>query len=77
MKNKIVLTLAILLMGILVANASISIASAFPDNVVSEKVFTTYIVDPVGIEGTDTYNEFQYTGIHWPTGTTIAFTRLT
>jgi hypothetical protein len=71
MKNKNVLTLAILLIGTLLASTGISIASAFPDNVVAEKVFTTYIGG--GTPGTDTYDEFQYTGIHWPSGTTVTY----
>jgi hypothetical protein len=51
-----------LLIGSLLTSTVISIASAFPDNVIAEKVFTTYIGD--GTPETDTSDEFQYTGIH-------------
>ena len=72
MRKNLCLTLAILMIGILAASTGVSIASAFPDNVVAEKVFTTYI-GVSGTPGTDTYDEFQYTGIHWPSGTTVTY----
>jgi len=77
MKNTKCLVIALLLSMILAGSAMASIVSAFPDNAVVEKVFTTYIGDtiaqPPGTPGTDTYNEYSFTGIQWKAGTTVTY----
>jgi len=77
MKNKRCLVIAVLLTVVLAVSAMTSIVSALPDNTVVAKVFTTYVDDtlaaPEGIPGTYTYNEYIYSGVCWPTGTTVTY----
>ncbi len=44
---------------------SIALVSAFPDDAIREKTFVTYYGVLLGDEGTDTYNVYAYSGIHW------------
>jgi hypothetical protein len=62
------MTLACLIsLTLMMTIVSPGLVSAFPGTI-REKTFTTY-VDPIGIAGTDSYNEYGYGGIHWKTGT--------
>jgi hypothetical protein len=77
MKSKKFLITAVLLSVILTVSIMSSIVSALPDQTVAEKVFTTYIWDklavPGGTPGTDSYNEYSYSGIKWPVGTKVTY----
>jgi hypothetical protein len=77
MKNGKSVCIVFLLSTILAISTMASIVSAFPDDAVVEKVFTTYIGDtiaqPPGTPGTDSYNEFIYSGIKWKAGTTVTY----
>ncbi|HLN46560.1 MAG TPA: hypothetical protein VK209_12715 [Candidatus Sulfotelmatobacter sp.] len=61
--------LGIALLTILLANFSAVLVYAFPDDTIREKTFTTYLVEPIGTPGTDSYNAYAYSDIHWPSGT--------
>jgi hypothetical protein len=71
------IVLAALLTFVLVISVLTSLVSALPGQTIAEKVFTTYIgdtlVDPVGTPGTDTYNEYDYSGVNWPAGITVTY----
>ena len=59
---------------LLIASFSIATVSAFPDNIVREKTFVTYITgDPLGTPRTDSYNIYAYDGIHWATGKVVTY----
>ena len=77
MKNRKSVCVVLLLSMILAISTMASIVSAFPDDAVVEKVFTTYIgeivVDPPGIPGTESYNEYIYSDIHWKADTTVTY----
>lgn len=78
MKNKRCLVITLFLSTILALTFMTSIASALPNNTIVAKVFTTYIgdtlVEPIGIPQKDNYNEYIYSGLSWPTGTTVTYT---
>ena len=53
---------------LLTTTLSASMAYAYPDTI-REKTFITYYGTPLGEGGTDTYNVYAYSGIHWAAGT--------
>ncbi len=67
--KKAISSLRIAVLTLLIASFSVSVVSAFPDDVIAEKTFTTYLVEPYGTPGTDSYNAYGYSGIHWADGT--------
>ena len=73
MKRRLLSLLAVSAILLVMASFAIVIVSAFPNDVVREKTFITYYVDPLGTPYTDTYNVYAYSGVHWPTGKVVTY----
>ena len=73
MNGKLVYFVSVSGMLLLMASFAVSVVSAFPDDAVREKTFITYYVDPLGTPGTDTYNVYAYSGIHWASGKIVTY----
>jgi hypothetical protein len=77
MKNKRSLVIALFLSVILALSVMSAFASALPNDTVVAKVFTTYIGDtleiPEGTPGTESYNEYIYSGVSWPAGSKVTY----
>ena len=58
---------------LLLTTFSVSLVSAFPNDVIREKTFVTYYGSGTGA-GTDQYDVYAYDGIHWASGTTVTYT---
>jgi len=65
--NKKFFSIFLIVSTLLSASILSGIVYAYPDTI-REKVFTTYLVNPIGTPGTDSYNAYGYSGIHWKTG---------
>lgn len=61
------------LVGLLLVSFAVALVSAFPGEAVREKTFITYYGEDLGEEGTDSYNVYAYSGIHWRAGTTVTY----
>ena len=48
----------------LMTSVAVTTVAAFPNDAIISKTFITY-VEPIGVEGEDTYNVYEYSGIHW------------
>ncbi len=71
--NRQIMSLAII-SGILLSMASfVATVSAFPNDTIREKTFITYYGEPLGTPGTDTYDVYAYSGIHWATGKIVTY----
>jgi hypothetical protein len=68
MNQKSISLVCLTVITLLAATLSTSLVSAYPDTI-REKTFVTYVVTPTGTPGTDSYNAYGYSGIHWRTGT--------
>jgi len=55
------------------ASFAVAAVSAFPDDSVKEKTFITYYGTPLGTPGTDSYNVYAYSGIHWASGKVVTY----
>lgn len=57
---------------LLIASLAVSTVSAFPDDVIREKTFTTYYIDTTQ-PNTDQYNVYAYSGIQWANGKVVSY----
>ena len=73
MNRKVLSFIGISVILLLMVSFAVAAVSAFPDDVVREKTFITYYVEPIGTPNTDTYNVYAYSGIHWATGKVISY----
>src|SRR3989339_43583 len=73
MKKRLLSLMAVSAILLVMASFAIVIVSAFPNDVVREKTFITYYVDPLGTPYTDTYNVYAYSGVHWSTGRVVTY----
>ncbi len=65
----------VVIFGILssIAGFAATSVSAFPDDAIREKTFITYYGSPLGDPGTDSYNVYGYSGLHWAAGTVVSY----
>ena len=57
---------------LLIASVAVTTVAAFPNDAIISKTFITY-VDPIGVPGEDTYNVYDYSGIHWSEGSVVTY----
>ncbi|MDQ1281211.1 MAG: hypothetical protein QG670_2475 [Thermoproteota archaeon] len=65
----------IIVSGIILSmiSSSVTVVFAFSNDVIREKTFTTYYVNPIGTPSTDSYNVYAYSGVHWSTGKVVTY----
>jgi hypothetical protein len=71
MQRKLSVFLSAIIVIAMLLSIAIPSASA-SKNVIKEKTFITY-VDPIGTPGSDTYNVYEYSGVHWKPGTIVTY----
>lgn len=72
MNKKLLSFTSISVIFLLMSSVAITTVAAFPNDTIRSKTFITY-VDPLGDEGTDTYNVYEYSGIHWSEGSIVTY----
>jgi hypothetical protein len=73
MSKKLLSLASVSVVLLLIVTFAVAVVSAFPDDVIREKTFITYEVAPLGTPGTDTYNVYAYSGIHWKAGSFVTY----
>lgn len=68
MNHKSIHLVCLTILTLLAATFSTNLVSAYPETI-REKTFITYYGDPIVGDGTENYNVFAYSDIHWKTGT--------
>ena len=71
MQRKKFVALSVIMAIAMLLSFIIPAASASEHNI-KEKTFITY-VEPIGTPSTDSYNVYDYSGIHWPSGVTVTY----
>lgn len=72
MQKNLSVTLSAIMAIAMLLSFVIPAVSASSEKIIKEKIFLTY-VEPLGTPGTDSYNVYDYSGIHWRTGMTVTY----
>lgn len=73
MSKKLLSLVSVLVVLLLAVSFAVAVVSAFPEGTIREKTFVTVIGNPPGEPGTDTYNAYAYSGIHWKAGSVVTY----
>lgn len=72
MNKKLLSFTSISVIFLLMSSVAITTVAAFTNDTIRSKTFITY-VDPIGEERIDTYNVYEYSGIHWSEGSIVTY----